>query len=131
LNQNGSGVVEKIDMATLYVSGASTVLFEKMNLQELALKEADWTTYARDGVPEPTDDQSIGVSIREPNPWVQLAGAIPADAVPICQAPALTYLEGPETTVWFSKAPDVQQGLRTTYMMLGDLVTTNTLPQWP
>jgi len=93
LNQNGSGVVEKIDMATLYVSGASTVLFEKMNLQELALREADWTTYARDGVPEPKDDQDIGVSIREPNPWVKLAEAIPADAIPICQAPALTYLD--------------------------------------
>ena len=107
--------------------GASTVLFEKMNLQELTLKEAEWTTYARDGVPEPTEHQDIVVSLKEPNPWLRLAEAIPEGCIPICQAPALTYLEGPETAVWFCRTPDVQQGLKATYGMLGDIVTTNVL----
>ena len=91
------------------------------------LREADWAVYAADGTLEPTFDQGTALNQGEPNPWVRLANAIPAGAVPICQAPALTFVEGPETAAWFGRPPNVEKGLETTLKMLLDPVTVNNL----
>ena len=47
--------------------------FEKMSTQDIAIKEAEWATYVRDGVPEPTEHQVTVVSLKEPNPWMKAA----------------------------------------------------------
>ncbi len=117
----------ELDKAAAYYLKLAIRTFEIMNLGQAMLREADWAVYAADGTLEPTFDQGTALNQGEPNPWVRLANAIPAGAVPICQAPALTFVEGPETAAWFGRPPNVEEGLETTLKMLSDPVTANNL----
>ena len=64
-------VFGKITEAVSYYLKLADRKFEKMNLEQAVLREADWSVYLSDGTLEPTMEQGSALDQAEANPWVR------------------------------------------------------------